>query len=164
MLRRKISKLVFPLACSACLAAGHAAAGQWIGLPGIALVLVAWLLAALERSGSFSWVAMILSVGVAAGGLFASVPFLPMLLAATFALAGWDTVLFTNTLTPDLPAGSIRRLEQRHYRSLIPALGLGLLAAVASPAIRLQIPFGWMLLLAILALLGLEGVWRRLSG
>ncbi len=164
MPRRKILKLFFPLACTACLAAGYAATGQWIGLPGIVLVLAAWLLAALERSGSFSWVAMILSVGMAAGGLFASIPVPLMLLAATCALAGWDMVIFTNTLTSDLPAGSIRRLEERHYRSLIPALGLGLLAAVAGPAIRLQIPFGWMLLLAILALLGLEGVWRRLSG
>lgn len=164
MLLRKILKLVFPLACTACLAAGYAAAGKWIALPGVLLVLAAWLLAALGRSGSFSWVALMLSVGLAVGGLFASVPFLLMVLAATFALAGWDIVFFNNTLAPDLPAGSIRRLEERHYRSLIAALGLGLLAAAAGPAIRLQIPFGWMILLAILALLSLEGIWRRLSG
>jgi hypothetical protein len=43
-------------------------------------------------------------------------------------------------------------------------LGFGLLAAVAGPAIRIQIPFGGMLLAAILALLSLEGIWRRLGG
>jgi hypothetical protein len=164
MLRRKILKLICPLASTACLAAGFAAVGQWTAWPGVLLALSAWLLAALRRSGSFSWVALMLSVGLAAAGLLVSIPLPLMMLAATFALAGWDIVLFTNGLTPGVPAGSIRRLAERHYRSLIPALGFGLLAAVAGPAFRIQIPFGGMLLAAILALLSLEGIWRRLGG
>ncbi len=164
MLRRKILKLVCPLACTACLAAGYAAAGIWTALPVVFLALSAWLLAALGRSGSFSWAALILSAGLAAGGLFASVSFPLMMLAATLALAGWDIVLFTNAPVPDPPDGSTRLLSERHYRSLITALGLGLPAALIGPSIRIQIPFGWMILLGIFALLSLEGVWRRLKG
>lgn len=163
MLRRKILKFACPLASTVCLAAGFAAVRQWIAMPCVILALLAWLLAALGRSGYFSWVALILSIGLAASGLFVSIPFLLMMFAATFALAGWDIVLFTDALTPDPPADMIRRLEERHYRSLIAALGLGLLAAVSGPAIRIRIPFGWMVLLAILALLSLEGAWRKLS-
>jgi hypothetical protein len=163
MLRRKILRLVCPLACTACLAAGYAAVGKWIAWLGVLLALSAWLLAAL-RSAAFSSVALVLSAGLAASGLFVSIPFPLMMLAATFALAGWDIVLFSNALTPDPPADMIRRLEERHYRSLISALGLSLLAAAAGSAVRIRIPFGWMVLLAILALLSLEGAWRRLRG
>jgi hypothetical protein len=164
MLRRKILRLVFPLACIACLAAGYAAAGQWMVLWGVPVALSVWLIAVKWRSSFLSLAALILSIGLAAAGVFLSAPFLLMITAATFALAGWDIVIFTNALTPDPSAGSFRRLEERHYWSLISALGFGLLAAAAGPAIRIRIPFGWMILMAILALLSLEGIWRRLSG
>ncbi len=162
MLRRIIVRLVFPLASITCLAGGFASAGRWRVLPVVLLVLLAWLLTYKWRSGFFPLAALILSVGLAAAGLFVSAPFLLMLLGALFALAGWDLVLLSHTLNIHPPGGSISLLEQRHYRSLALALGFGLLVAVSGPAIRVRIPFGWMILLAILALLSLEGFWRRL--
>jgi hypothetical protein len=162
MLRRIIVRLVFPLAGTACLAAGYATAGRWTALPLVLLALLAWLLTFKWRSGFFPLAGLVLSVGLAAAGLFVSAPFLLMILGAVFALAGWDLVLFNRTLDANPPAGSISLLEQRHYRSLALALGFGLLVAVAGPAIRVRIPFGWMILLAIIALLSLEGFWRRL--
>jgi hypothetical protein len=164
MVWRKILRFVFPLACIACLAAGYAAAGQGWALWGVWLALLAWLPAFQWRSGFFPLSALILSIGLAAAGLFVSAPFPLMILAATFALAGWDAVLFYNTLIPDPPAGSAGLLEKRHYRSLIWVFGVGLLIAASGPAIRIRISFGWVILLAILTLLSLEGLWRKLRG
>ncbi len=86
-----------------------------------------------------------------------------MILGATFAIAGWDIVMFQNNLSGDSPAQGADPLEERHYRNLALALGLGLPVAVAGSMIRIQIPFGWMLLLAAIALLGLEGLVRNLN-
>ncbi|MGD0174195.1 MAG: hypothetical protein ABSC61_07160 [Anaerolineales bacterium] len=161
MLWRKILKLVFPIACLACLAVGFAGIGQWIVLLGVLLALPAWLAAFKWGSGFFPTTALVLSIGLAAVGMLISVSPVSMILGATFAFAGWDIVLFQNNLNDDLPAQAVEPFEERHYRNLTMALGLGLLVAVAGSMVRIQIPFGWMILLAAIALLGLEGLWRN---
>ena len=163
MLRRKILKLVFPIAWLACLTAGSAGIGLWIVLPGVLLALPVWLAACKWGSGFFPATALVLSTGLAAAGLLMSATPAWMILAATFAVAGWDIALFQNTLSGDPSAQGGDPLEKRHYRNLTMALGLGLAVAVAGSMIRIQIPFGWMLLLAAIALLGLEGLIRNLK-
>jgi hypothetical protein len=163
MLRRKILKLVFPIAWLACLTAGSAGIGLWIVLPGVLLALPVWLAAFKWGSGFFPAAALVLSTGLAAAGLLMSATPVWMILAATFAIAGWDIALFQNNLGGDPPAQGDDPLEKRHYRNLTMALGIGLSAAVAGSMIRIQIPFGWMLLLAAIALLGLEGLIRNLK-
>jgi hypothetical protein len=163
MLRRKIIKFVFPIACLACLTAGFAGIGRSIILLGGLLALPAWLAALKWGSGFFPTTALALSMGLAAAGLLLSASPVWMILAAAFAFAGWDIVLFQHNRSGDSPAREIDLLEQRHYRNLALALGLGLPVAVAGSMIRIQLPFGWMLLLAAIALLGLEGLGRSLK-
>jgi hypothetical protein len=163
MLWRKILKLVFPIACLVCLTVGFAGIGRWIVLLGVLLALPAWLAAFKWGSGFFPTTALVLSIGLAAVGLLLSVSPVWMIVGATFAFAGWDIVLFQNNLCDDSPDQGVDPLEERHYRNLTMALGLGLLVAVAGSVIRIQIPFGWMILLAAIALLGLEGLWRNLN-
>jgi hypothetical protein len=163
MLRRKILKFIFPIACLACLTAGFAGIGRWIILLGGLLALPAWLAAFKWGSGFFPTTALALCSGLAAAGLLLSASPVWMILAAAFAFAGWDILLFQNNRSGDSPAREIDLLEQRHYRNLALALGLGLPPAVAGSMIRIQIPFGWMLLLAAIALLGLEGFGRSLK-
>lgn len=161
MLWRNILKLVFPIACLACLTVGFAGIGRWTFLLGVLSALPVWLAAFKWGSGFFPTTALVLSIGLAAAGLLMSVSPVWMFLGATFALAGWDIVLFQSNLSGDLPAQGVDLLEKRHYRNLTTALGLGLLVAVAGSMIRIQIPFGWMMLLAAVALLGLEGLLRN---
>jgi hypothetical protein len=163
MIWRKILKLVFPIASLACLNAGFAGAGQWIALLGVLMALLAWLAAYKWGSGFFPTTALVLSIGLGVAGLMMSAPPVWMLLGSTFACAGWDILLFQNILSDDLPAQGVDPFEKRHYRNLTMALGLGLLFAVAGSMVRIQIPFGWMIVLAAVALFGLERLWRNLK-
>jgi hypothetical protein len=161
---RKILSLVCPIASAVCLAVAYAQVGRWIALAIVLLTFLAWLLARKRPSIGLSSTALVISVGLAAAGLFAGAsPFL-MMLSATFALASWDLVLLDHTLTDDSnsSAKTIALFENRHYQSLALALGLGLLVAVTGQLIHLQIPLGGMILLVILALFGLDRVWRAL--
>ena len=162
---RKILSLVCPIAYAVCLAVAYAQAGQWTSLAIVLLTFPAWLLARKQPSIELSSTVLLISVGLAAAGLFAGAsPFL-MMLSATFALASWDLVLLDHTLTDNAnsSAKTIALFENRHYQNLALALGLSLLIAVAGQLIRLQIPLGGMILLVILALFGLDRVWRALA-
>ncbi len=165
MSSRKTLSLVCPMACAAGLAVGYAIVAQWIALAVILLTSLAWLLAA-HKWPAAEWVSMalVVFVGLAAAGLFAGVSPSLMIFSATLALASWDLALFDQVVT-DLSSTSpetITLFENRHYQSLILALGLGLLIAVAGRMIHFEIPLGGMIFLVILALLGLDRVWRAL--
>jgi hypothetical protein len=150
------------MTCAACLAVGYALAGQWAALAAVLIALLAWLLA---RQGLSTWLspaALVISVGLAAAGLFAGDSPTLMILSATLALASWDLVLLDHTLAGGSSAKTVTLLEKKHYQSLALALGLGLLAAVTGQMIRFQIPFGGMVLLVILALFSLDRLWRTL--
>jgi hypothetical protein len=164
MPRRMILSLIFPTAGAACLLVGFLSAGRWPALPVGLVTFCVWLAACRWRSGFLPVAALALSVGSAAAGLILFVPPVWMMLAAGCALAGWDMILLQDDLADAASADTARRLEARHYRSLIPALVIGLAAAVAGPLIRIQIPFGWMMILAALVLTGLEGIRRSLGG
>ena len=160
---RKTLSLVCSLVCAACLAAGYAMVGQWIALVAILLVFLAWLLARKWPSTWLPSTALVISVGLAATGLFAGAPPLLMILSATFALASWDQVLLDHTLTDrSSSAKTIVLFENRHDQSLAVALGLSLLIAVTGRMIRFQIPLGVMIILVILVLFSLDRIWRAL--
>jgi len=135
---------------------------QWIALAAVLLTLLLWLLARKRSSAGQLSVALVVSVGLAAAGLFAGVSPLLVSLSATLALASWDLVLLDHTLTSssNSSAKTITLFENGHYQSLALALGLGLLIAVTGRTIHFQIPLGGMILLVILALFSLDRVWR----
>jgi hypothetical protein len=157
-----IRKLVFPAACTVCLAAGFASAGRWMFLPLVVLALSVWVSACRWRSAFLPHLGLALSVGLAADGLWLSVPLAWMMFGAVCALAGWDVILFQWSTAGIPPGDPVRLLELRHFRSLLLALGVGLAVSVAGPLIRFRISFWWMMLIAALALAGLEGLRRGL--
>ncbi len=103
---------------------------------------------------------LIVSVTVAAAGLVFGASALWMLPGATLALASWDLAHWDGFLAGGLPAEVESRLEQKHYAYLALALAPALLVAVAGQFLRIQIPFGVLLAVALLALLGLDRLWR----
>ena len=161
---RRILSFVCPVSCAACLAIGFALNGQGITLVIALLSLPIWLLARKRPATVPPSVALIVSVGVAAAGLFARASSVLMILSATLALASWDLVLLDHALA-DNPISSTQTIalfQNRHYQSLALALGLGLMIALIGPMIHFQTPFVIMILLVILTLFSLDRVWRIL--
>jgi hypothetical protein len=161
---RKILSLVFPLACIACLAVGYSQAGQWLALTAILLPLVAWFS---SLRWPYRWLplaGLLLSVVLSGAGLFAGASPVLMILSTALALAGWDLLLWDHALPDDLSASMLSRITYSHYSSLALALVFGLLAALAGRLLRIQLPFGVLIFLVILALFSLEGLWRTLGG
>jgi hypothetical protein len=159
MVVRKLLKLFCPTACAACLVAGYALTENWMALVPIGLVWAAWLFAV-------NWPASLLlvaSVALAASGLWLGAsPFL-MIPAAVLSLASWDVVRWNGFLTGDLSSEVEARLERAHYAWLGLTLGLGLLAALGGRLIQFPLPLGGLIVLVLLALLGLDRIWRLLK-
>jgi hypothetical protein len=136
---------------------------QWAGIVVVLTSLLAWLSGWRWPSVWPPSAALVISISLAAAGLLAGASPLLMLLSITPALAVWDLLPLDQTLSSCSPGKTLDLLEQSHYKSLALALGLGLFAALTSRLIRFQIPFGGIILLAILAFFGLDRVWRSLG-
>jgi hypothetical protein len=161
---RKIIRLACPMISVICLGAGFATTKAWIAALVMVFSLLAWLFTIKWPFGfPPSW-ALVFSVSLAVTGLLTGAIHLLMLLGAALALAGWDVVLWDRSLTNHSPSTSLTLIERKHYQSLALAIGLGLLAIVAGRLVRFQIPFGWMVVLAILTLFSLERIRHTLVG
>ena len=142
-----------------CLAVGYALIGQWwiLGLAGLA-----WL-AGVFAAG-LSGIVLVVWVSLAAVGLCAGAAPVLMFLGATLALAGWDLASWESFMAGGLPATTAARLERKHYAYLALPLGSGLLAAILGRMVHFELPFGILVILASLALLGVDQVWRLVKG
>ena len=159
---RKILRLVFPIICVTSLGLGYETTRPWIAGSVLVFNLLAWLFAIKWPFGFFSSSVLVFSVGLAAAGLLTGATPLWMMLGAALALASWDGVLWNRASADNSPIPALTLIESKHYQSLALALGLGLLAVVVGRWFRFQIPFGWMVVLVILALFSLERIWRML--
>jgi|WetSurMetagenome_2_1015567.scaffolds.fasta_scaffold353921_1 hypothetical protein len=164
LLRRAIS-LACPIVCTICLAAGHAVNGWGIGVIAGASTGVAWWLANKWPATLLPVAAFVISIAWGAAGLLAGAPPLLMFPSATFALASWDLVLFDHSLAdnPISSTSTIVLFQNRHYRSLALALGLGLLIVLVGRTIHVQISFVSIGLLVLLALFSIDHIWRALK-
>ena len=162
---RRILSLVCSMICAACLAAGYAANGGWIAVAASASTGLMWLLAYKRPASLPPSAALVVSVTWGAVGLLANATPILMILSTTLALAGWNLMLLDHTLTgcTNASAETISLFENRHYQSLALALGPGLLIVIAGRMIQFEIPFGGLIILAILALFSLDRIWRTLS-
>jgi len=160
---RRILALIFPLAGLACLVIAFIQVQQWLALAAVILPLLAWLFSARWTYRGLPLAGLLLSIALSGLGLLIGVAPVLMIISAALALAGWDLLLWHYTLPADLPAATLSRLAYSHYRSLALALALGLLAALAGRLLRLQLPFGVLILLVILALFSLERLWHSLG-
>ena len=159
---RKILRLVCPIISVTCLGMGYATTGPLIASLVLVFTFLAWFLAIKWPFGLLPLSALVFSVSLAAAGLLTGATPLLMMLGAAFALAGWDVILWNRALISDSTSISLTLIESRHYQSLATVIGLGLLAVIAGRLLRFQIPFGWMVVLVILALFSLERIWHTL--
>jgi hypothetical protein len=142
-----------------CLALGCGLVGQWgllaaVGLAGLAGILLA----------GWSAVAFVVLVGLAAVGICEGAWPILMILGATLALASWDLSNWEGFVADGLPDETAAWIEWRRYTYLALALGSGLLVTIVGRLVSFQLPFGVLMLLAALVLLGVDQTWRLVKG
>jgi hypothetical protein len=142
-----------------CLAAGYIMVGQWVLL---AITVLAWLVAVFAP-GWFG-IMFITLIGLAAAGVCAGAWPPLMILSATLALAGWDLASWEGFVEAGLHPETLARFEWKHYVYLTFALGSGLLVALLGRQVSIQLPFGILVVLAILVFLGMDRVLRFVKG
>ena len=129
-----------------------------IGCFGIGIL---WLWS--EWSG-WVWVAQVgLFVFITAAGAGVLIGLSPFLMALSVlgSLLAWDLNDFSHRLRNAAPGDMQQRLEKNHLRRLGWLEAIGLFLTLAALFIHLQISFGWMVLLALAAILGMVQMVRR---
>lgn len=131
------------------LAMGYGQQGRWPEAGAIGLLGLGWLAARRYRWGWLPYLALAVTVILAALGLLQGLPFGWMLGAVAAALAAWD-------------AAQPRPLQSRGYRQrLAIILSLGLLLGLASQLVPVSLNLGGAVLLGLAGVIGLH---RILSG
>jgi hypothetical protein len=142
------------------LALGYANQALWIGAGIDVAIGLLWL--AGDWRG-WDWVAGLCLagwVGLAALGVWQGLPAGWMLIGVVAALAAWDLGHFAARLRT---AGTITRpaeLTRAHLRQLAIVVAAGLLLGGIALGIRVELTFGWAILTAALAIIGLSSLIR----
>lgn len=135
-----------------CLGAGYIFDGYWQILPVLLVILVFGMMTK-NQLGFWSTSGFLLVyIVLAAIGVVADLPVGLMILACTFALASWDLIQFERNLNENLLLETSTPLKRHHLRSLALAASAGLLLAFMSLYIHLQLPFGVIISLVLIAM------------
>jgi hypothetical protein len=117
-----------------------------------ALFLVGCMLLARRRSQSWlAYFSLVGFTGISAVGIMLDIPLMPMVLASTAALAGWDLLL-------EMHAGfsSTEPNDRLHLKLLGIAVGLGLFGVGIGSWIQWRVPFVVMLIIVVIIFFSLN--------
>jgi hypothetical protein len=137
---------------------GYGLADLWVWTPFLALPVVAWLIGLWRRWAWLTSIGFVLCAGAAAAGLLLGVEAGWMLLALVMALAAWDLDSFVRRMEGAEQVEGRQDLERRHLLRLVAVEGVGVLLAAVALGVRLDIGFGAVLLLSLVAVVGLSRV------
>lgn len=138
------------VAAGTCLVWGYTVTGNWLIVLAIPFMALFWI--ATGRRSPFRAASALLSVYVflAVAGLALRAPALLMVAGCVFALAAWDL----SDRRGQAASQAVQRygavLERRRLRSLAGMISASMLLAALPTMLRLQLPFGIILLLALL--------------
>jgi hypothetical protein len=125
-----------------------------------------WILAVLAAMSIFwlvmkSWslfgsasALLLIYLAAAATGVLTNLSLPLLMTGSTLALGAWDLALFSEKMETNPPSPLAALMERAHLRSLAGACGGGLLLALLSTAIHVDLPFIIVLLLVQLAVGG----------
>ena len=140
---------------TACLGIGYALAGYWQIVPVLLGTFFFW---AWMKKQSVAWsdsTFLLVYTVLAAAGVVIDLSVALMVITSAFTLASWDLLRFEQGLVGNASSHTDMALEKHHLRSLAVALVTGLLFAMLSLYIRLQLPFIVIVSLVLIALGGL---------
>ncbi len=123
----------------------------WI-IAAIALLPVVWLIMRRHSYVSRSSTLLVACVGLAVAGVVLGMSFLLLVLAVAAALAAWDLANFAQTLALAARPVDLWRL---HLRALLIAATSGILLALASVTVSLNLPFTVIAVLSLILALAL---------
>ena len=141
-----------------------------IGFDGLVRVLlilgVLWLFAGWKRWTWFSTIAILLSVALAGFGLWIALSPGWMIAGALGGLLAWDLTDFMRRLRFAPATDDIRGLERRHLTRVTIVAIIGALLASTAMLVRLEFTLEWMMLLALVVVLGVTQLvaWLRRGG
>jgi hypothetical protein len=142
------------------LALGYSGQALWAGSGICAAIGLLWLGG---RWRGWDWAAdpcLAGWVAMAALGAWQGVPSGWMLAGLTAALAAWDLDHFAERLSGAGVVTQYAELTRAHLRRLAIVGGMGLLLSGIALVGRFELTFGWTILLAALAIVGVSGVIR----
>jgi hypothetical protein len=154
--RLRILSVVIGFA-SLCL--GFGLGGEWLwagiflvtGIGGV--IFLTW------RKCEFGWVGLGIFLAAAAWGVYLSLPFWLMLLAALAGLAFWDLDALYARLRQVTPGPETIQLEKAHHRRLLLALLIGGLLTLVFSFFQIRLSLGWAIVIGLaVVLLIREGI------
>jgi hypothetical protein len=138
------------------LALGYAGHALWAGVGVAAAIGLLWLAGAWR---GWDWVAepcLAGWVGLAAFGVWQGLPAGWVLIGVIAALAAWDLSHFAAHLRSAGAIAPPTELMRAHLRRLAVVVAVGMLLGGIALGIRVELTFGWALLAAALAIIGLS--------
>lgn len=150
--------LILIIIATLLLAGAHALAGNPIGAMLTVATGLAWALALRRGRGTFTGFGMIGLHGAAVGGILGGMPPLFMVLGVVLALVAWDLDHAFRRLQAAGQIEDADGLLRARLRWLAPIALLGLGIGVLLPLVRVQIAFGWLLILGLAAALILSRI------
>ena len=141
-----------------CLVGGYGMVRQWIGAAIAILIGPAWLLARKYPASLLPLICLLMSIAMAVAGMLMGSPPVLMIFGATLALAAWDLVLLSSVLGEHSLTEQTQLFESQHLRSLLLALGSGLLVVFLGRFLTIQVPFLVLVLLVAFLLFALDRV------
>ena len=129
---------------------------------GCLVIGLLWLLSQWRHLDWAASLSMLVFTCAAALGVWVGLS--PFLLAISVlgSLLAWDLADLSRRLRWAAPEDDLHLLEKQHLLRLAGLGGLSLVLTLAALIVRLQISFGWLFLLAIVAALGLLQLVKRL--
>jgi hypothetical protein len=160
---------VIIIAETICILAGMLplAAGYFFSdLPLVAVVcLIFGLIWLLSQWVRLDWAATLgMLVFACLAGLGVWIGLSPILLSISFlgSMLAWDLSDFSRRLRRATPGDDLGTLEKQHLLRLGALGGLSLVLMLAALLVHLQLSFGWLFLIALVAILGLLQLVKRL--
>ena len=141
-----------------------------VGFDGVVRGLLAlgalWLFAGWKRWTWFSPIALLLSVTLAGFGLWIELSPGWMIAGALGGLLSWDLTEFMRRMDGAFATDDLRGMRRRHLARLTIVALIGLLLASISMLVRLEFTLEWMMLLALVGVLGITQLvaWLRRGG
>jgi hypothetical protein len=136
------------------------------GLPEVAIGCLAvgllWLLSQWRRWDWMASIGMLIFCGAAGLGVWIGLSPVLMAISVLASLLAWDLADFYRRLRRAAPEDDLRSLERLHLLRLAGLAGTSLVLILAALLIHLQISFGWLFLLALVAIFGILQLVRRL--
>jgi hypothetical protein len=130
---------------------------------GLLILGALWLYAGRKRWTWFSTIALLFSVALAGYGLWVGLSPGWMVAGAIGALLAWDLTEFMRRMDGAFETDDLPGMQRRHLARLTVVALIGLLLASISMLVRLEFTLEWMMLLAMVGVLGITQLvaWLR---